>query len=167
MMEDKPASPLEEATADEAEQLSKRWLTAIVPLTTQAQQQRAVPTLERWLASSAQGPLRLKMVTQMFACALKFRNLLPLAKQCFEFYAPAPGCHPAEGQAVLEDESGVETSQVIKLCLMPAVLEYPSEWFVNDSSGPGVLFSERNIVKASREQRAKARTVSPALVVII
>ena len=163
MLED--TSPLRDFINREAEGLADRCLGAVLPITTFGHR-KPKPSTQEWIASGPElSPIRNRLV-EAFSYALRLKRWLPLTQQCFEFYTPTPGCIPPRNFVAKSDESSVEPHQVVKLCLMPGVIQYSRDLFLSDSSGVNALCGEKSIVSASEEQRKYGHVVCPALVTV-
>lgn len=162
MMED--TSPLQGVIQGEAEELADRFLEAVLPITVFGQR-RPTPSMHEWVASNPSGEDRRERLIQAFKFTIKLKRWLPLTRQCFEIYVPTLGSRPTMEQAVKLDDSPMELNEVVKLCLMPGLVEYPADLFLSGNSGPHSLYGDRNLVRASEEQRKVGRIVCPATVI--
>jgi len=155
-------SPLQDVIKREAEQLADRCLNAILPITFPRELCRSSTQDDR-VVSSEQVLGRRSGLIHAFSSAIKLKHFLPLTQKYSEFYSPPPGFSTSDGLAVLDDGSTVGGNELVALCLMPAVVEYPPSLFSSQALGNS-LCGENNIVQASDEQRKKGRVVSPAVV---
>lgn len=165
MMEDR--SRLQAIVHREAERTARRALAAMAPLLSDGDQVSLGSALDTANDTAQDGVMTtLDHITEAFSSLIRLQRYLPLNRRCYEIFAPQPNSVPHAEQVVTPSNIQIEPDHVITLCLAPGLVEYPSELFLSDDSGPGALFGERNLVKATKEQRREGKVMYTAVVLL-
>lgn len=166
LMKDKPL--LQKVIDSRAEKLADRCFAALLPLANPGQEASSTGTHDWWTEPDASEAMTRELLVQAFKLALKLRKWLPLAQKCYEFFTVPLGEHPPTGTAQKPGQDPVEEDEIVHFCIMPGIVEYPSDMFLTEDSGPEALFSsDRTVVMASDEQRKAGRIISPTTVVTV
>ena len=107
-----------------------------------------------------------KILAQVFAMCLKLKTRLALSERLYELYTPLIGSVTSVGLMLDECGEEIETGQTVKICLMPAVVEYEAKDLGMDFDDFLLLPTEDIFVTTRPERRSMGHVVSPAVVVL-
>ena len=149
---------LTKTVSDEAKELASRLLNTLAPV----------------VSSIGDPPedneIRYDLLTNIFDMMLNLKITLPMTDHNYETYPPVVGT--IFDVRTMTTEKGnptgreAEEEQVVRLCIMPALIEHPTSVLGGDAAAKDGLFGFHNFITTTDADRAKGRMVYRAIVML-